>query len=504
LLIANFTLPGNLTFSTITELQENVSIWGETWFRPIGEANPLRSLSEITTLLIIVFVTHASVSAFLSGERRKAIMVGGTILLFTVIAGIHTLLVDRGAINTPYMISWGFVAIAISLGNELVDQASKAAQLSRDVRESEIRWRTLLESAPLGIMGSDSDGVISYANRFVENMLGYSRDRMVGRKIVEFAPENLRSELDHRIKAAKVDELPALAEFPLLSNFGSARRIRWSIVRLHDNSDRVSGYIAICEDITELREAEDNLRYSERAIERYDRAAFFVEIASSLAHELNQPLSAILNNAQAGRRLLDQDGNSNEHLDEIFVDIANDDIRAGKVIDGMRRMLEQGEIKAVETDLSSLVAEVRRIVSGEFLGANIAVRINIPANIDRVYVGRTEIQQVLMNLFLNAVRIFREAGTTSPMVAIDARQVLDRVEITISDNGPGMDKATAERIFEPFYTTRKEGLGMGLSISRRIVELHGGQLKCDSDLGEGARFTFTVPAYESNIEAKSA
>lgn len=493
-LAVNLFLPGNLTYSSITQLEQHVTAWGENWSQPVGTANPFRVAVDVTTLLIIAYVLHATIAAFRSGERRKAIAVGGAVLLFLTVAGIHTILVDEGTISTPYMISWAFVAIAFSLGNEVVYQASTAAQWSRELSQAETRWRMLLENVPLGIMGADRNGTITYANKSFETILGYPKEQLIGSSIVKFAPENLQIELGDRI--ARAGGTPAQAEFPLVSSRGSIRQVRWSVVSLLDAKRQVSDFIAICEDISELKKAEAELRGFERTIEHFDRAAFLVELSSGLAHELNQPLTAILNNAYAGRRILDRDDTPNEELDEILADIVRDDIRAGKVIESTRRMLQKGKMEVRKSALASLVADVRGILSGETVSAGITIAVNIPDDLPPVAVGRVEIQQVLMNLLLNAIRVLKETHPNKPTICLGAHKKGERVKITISDNGPGIDAKTQARLFEPFFSTRKDGLGMGLPISKRIVELHGGKLECKSDAESGTTFTFSVPVHE--------
>jgi PAS domain S-box-containing protein len=502
-MVVNVVMPGNLTFTSLDRLEQGVTAWGETWSQPVGDANPFRVTTDIATLLIILYVLDASVRSYRAGDRRNALVVGGAILFFIVLAGIHTPLVDGGIVKTPYMISWAFVAIAIALGAEIVDRASRSAALGVALRDEELRWRTLVENVELGVLGGTVDGNISYSNRFMEEMLGYGRTALHGHNISEFTPPGLRSEMELRLQRARIHGPPPRVEFPLVDAGGGIRHMRWSLVAVRGGGDRITGYIAICEDMTALKNAEQDLRDSERTIERFDRASFLVEIASGLAHDLNQPLAAILANAQAGRRMIEQDPPPLEEIAEILDDIAEDDMRAGSVIQSMRGLLQKGEMSSAEADLRELISKVRLMLEGDLRQAGIRLETDYPDDLPPVLVGKTEIQQVVMNLLVNAIRILRTEKVPDPVIAIGARREGSRIEVSVTDNGPGLDAEECARIFERFYTTRKDGLGMGLPISKRIVELHGGALACSSRPGAGATFTFSVPMSTAMPEQKN-
>ncbi len=491
--IINWAFPGNLTFSNLEMMRANVSGWGETWYQPVGKKNPFVVLADFATLLIIFFVADATVRSFRAKDRRKSTVVGGSILFFIVVAGVQTPLIDANILQTPYMLSWAFVAIAISLGIELVDQALKTIALRKQVEESEGRWRTLLENVDLGVVGLTTDGKINFTNRFIEKLLDYSPDELLGNNLVDMVPAQWRDAIQQRLHLAKTKGPRKHTEIPLVAANGETKHIRWSTVGLYNNGGEINGFMAICEDVTALKHTEAELRTSERTIERFDRAAFLVEIGSSLAHELNQPLAAILSNAQAGKRMLSFDPIPVDEITEILTDIADDDVRAGQVIRSMRRLLQNADMKFVETELGYVISQVHQILSGELAQARIAFNVDIPDELPKILVGKIEIQQVIMNIVGNAIQALKTANTPSPAICIKARANGKKVCVQIHDNGPGMDKHTRSQLFEPFFTTRSDGLGMGLSISQRIVELHGSKLKCRSKPKEGTLFEFEVP-----------
>lgn len=500
----NVVMPGNQTFTSIEEMRQNTSFWGETWSQPIGEPNPFRWVADVATLLIVLYVADAARQTYKSGNRNKALVIGGAILFFIISAGIQAPLVDFGILQTPYMISWAFVAIAIALGMEVAFEAARAASLKSEIRAGEARWHALVENVQLGVLGASVDGEIAYSNRFMEDMLGYNRDQFRGRNVADFAPESFRNELAQRIqRARKVGPQPRTV-FPLVDVKGNVRQIRWSFVASRDPEGLIDGYMAICEDVSELRKAETELRASERDIERFNRAALLVEFASGLAHELNQPLAAILSNAQAGRRILEEDDPPIDEIRSILDDIADDDMRAGKIIQSMRRMLQQSELEKKPVELPAMIADLRHIFESELQMSGIELVTEIPEDIPQIYAGRVEIQQVLLNLFSNAIKVLAAEDAAEPQIKIAARNEDERIHITLSDNGPGLDDGALEKIFQPFYSTSKDGLGMGLPISRRIVELHDSTLQCRSAQGKGVEFAFSLPVFTPAPELTDA
>jgi PAS domain S-box-containing protein len=351
----------------------------------------------------------------------------------------------------------------------------------------------LLENVELGVIGFSLDGKITFANRFVERLLDYGAGDLVGENVINLAPNHLREELTARLDRARRLGARSQVDFPLVSKGGDTKEIRWSFVSLRNDNDEISGYLAICDDLTALKRAEAALRSSEREIERFDRAALMVEIGASLGHELNQPLAAILINGQTGKRMLGSDPVPLEDIAEIFTDIIDDTTRAGRVVESVRGILRRGEMKQVASDLKPLFEEVNHILRGELLKKRIKIIIDFQDNLPKVFVGRIEIQQVFLNILNNSVRILNSNGVSNPSIKVSAHRSGEMVKIRVSDNGPGIAEPTLRKIFDPFVTSRADGLGMGLAISRRIVDLHGGCLHCESRLGNGACFEFTLP-----------
>jgi two-component system sensor kinase FixL len=218
------------------------------------------------------------------------------------------------------------------------------------------------------------------------------------------------------------------------------------------------------------------------------------ELTASLAHEVTQPLTAIFSNAQAGQRLLATDVVNLEEVREILNDILADDKRAADVIRRLRVLLQKGDLEFVSLDLNKVVGEVTWLVRNDAVLRNVAMSLELAPGLPRVHGDRVQLQQVVLNLVLNGFEAMREPGAGERTLVIrTAREDTAVVRVEVQDSGVGVDEKDADRIFQPLYTTKAEGLGMGLAIARTIVAAHGGRLEAANNLLGGATFHFTLP-----------
>ncbi|WP_437727175.1 hybrid sensor histidine kinase/response regulator [Sorangium sp. So ce861] len=245
------------------------------------------------------------------------------------------------------------------------------------------------------------------------------------------------------------------------------------------------------------RAAEGEAQAAREELAALSRVSAMRALAASIAHELNQPLAAILSNAQAAQRLLARTSPDVVEARAALDDIAADDRRAAEIIRRMRARLGEGELGAAALDLNELVREVRRLLAGAALRAGATVRLELAPGLPRVRGDGAALQLVLGNLLVNAF----EAVSCRPP---EARRVVvrthaggeGRVELSVTDSGEGVPAGDLERIFEPFFTTKARGLGVGLAISRSIVEAHGGRLWAERVPGEGATLRCALPAWD--------
>jgi C4-dicarboxylate-specific signal transduction histidine kinase len=231
------------------------------------------------------------------------------------------------------------------------------------------------------------------------------------------------------------------------------------------------------------------------------RVATLGEMATALAHELNQPLAAILSNAQAARRFLATGGITTGELEAILDDIVRDDKRAGSVIQNLRSMVGKQPAARESCSLNELVREVLELMHGEFLEANVEVRPTYAPALPQTLVGRVELQQVIVNLLVNAIQAMADTPVGQRTIGIETHVEPGEVTVDIHDRGPGIPPERLATIFAPFVSTKKEGLGMGLSICRRIIENHRGRIEARAREDGGATFRFSLPAEASRTKA---
>jgi signal transduction histidine kinase len=224
------------------------------------------------------------------------------------------------------------------------------------------------------------------------------------------------------------------------------------------------------------------------------RVSAMGELTASLAHELNQPLTAILNNAQVAQQLLTRAVVDVVELREILDDIVADDRRAADVIRRLRRLLRKGDLEYVPLDLNEIVTEVARLVTSDAAIRDVSLRLTVAPDLPGVRGDRVQLQQVLLNLVLNGLDAMRTLAVGDRILSIRTfREDETFVGVAVRDTGPGIAAKDADHIFEPLYTTKTEGIGMGLAIARTIVGAHGGRLATQNNVDGGATFQFILP-----------
>jgi C4-dicarboxylate-specific signal transduction histidine kinase len=247
------------------------------------------------------------------------------------------------------------------------------------------------------------------------------------------------------------------------------------------------------------KQAEHEAQRLRQDLAHIGRVSALGELTASLAHELNQPLTAILSNAQAAERLLAADVVNLEEIREILKDIVDDDKRAGDVIRRLRGLLKKGDLEFVSLDLNQIASEVAWLVRNDALTRNVSMSLELARGLPRVRGDRVQLQQVVLNLVLNGLEAMRELSTGDRTIVIrTARDGAAAVRLAVQDSGIGIDEANVDRMFQPLHTTKAQGLGMGLAITRTIVDAHGGLLGAANNKEGGATFYFALPLGTEN------
>jgi two-component system sensor kinase FixL len=255
------------------------------------------------------------------------------------------------------------------------------------------------------------------------------------------------------------------------------------------------GAVVSFTDVTERRRMELEAQQTRQELAHFTRVSTIGELTASLAHELNQPLTAILSNAEAAEQLLETAALPLEKLREILQDIVKDDRRAVEIIRRLRGLLARGAVEPAALDVNEMVSEVGHLVSADAAVRNVSVRLNLAPDLPPIWGDRVQLQQVVLNLLLNGLDAMPDADRDGGRLLLEtARSGPLSVRIAVRDSGTGIDGATLEQIFDAFYSTKAAGMGMGLTIARQIVEAHGGRLEARNNPEGGATFSFTLPA----------
>lgn len=499
--VASIVSQGNLTFATVEKVDYLTTPWGEAYGVASGEFHPFKVLADMASLAIMIFVGDAAVTAYRAGRRQKAIRTGGAILFFIVVAGVHTPMVDAGLVKTPFVISLVFVAICFSLALDLADDVVRSVQLNAVLLKERQRWDALTENVDLAVIRVDGEGRIAYVNPFLERISGRSVHQLVGAPVSLLVPEEDRLEVE-KLSSSTLDwKSRARKRRPLKSVGGATHQLVWYSVGLRSETGEADGFISFGQDITDQMKAEDESRTTRREIERLTRALALGELSSSLAHELSQPVAAILSNTQTLQISRARSGAQKDETDEILQDIFSDTQRAKSLLHQVREFVFK---KAPETeifDFTEAVSEVVEMLTNEAQTRQVRIKMpnsSVPCDVDA---ARLEIQQVIMNLLLNSIQAIGDRGNPGRILVSWQCTGDQIVKIAIDDNGPGLKPEVLKSAFDPFVTTKSTGTGIGLAVSKRIVERHGGSISASqSELG-GARFTITLPI-QANEDVK--
>src|ERR1051326_3599944 len=306
----------------------------------------------------------------------------------------------------------------------------------------------------------------------------------------------------------KVPLLPAQMEFSRSKEFrieAPGKGLRWYLARYHtefgpDNTPaRISGLFV---DVTTRKIAELEADGQRKQLTHMMRVAALGELSGGIAHELSQPLAAILANAQAAQALLAQKHRDEEMLSEILADIVQEDFRAGQVVHRLRRLLKRGEQQLVPTSVNDLITSTLSLLHSEFVGRKVKVETELDGGLPIVSGDPVQLQQVLLNLMMNAMEAMANTPAQNRVLSVVTRVAKDGcIEARITDRGPGIGSGELGRLFEPFFTTKGHGLGLGLSICSTIIQSHRGQLRLSKPHGGGAVAVLRLPVRLELAEA---
>ncbi|HSE12034.1 MAG TPA: PAS domain S-box protein [Rudaea sp.] len=635
-LLPDFLTGVNLNFVEITSLHR-VPVWGGGFLAaPIGVPNPWMVLGQMSIVVLVVFLIDALVSGVRRGsaeQRRKVILVCGSMIVFLVISAAWTLAVVSGVLHAPLTVNPAFLAVLVAMSYELGGDVLRAAQLAQNLsvseahlrdaeqrvdmavrgagiglwtrnlvdeeswvsetgmrmlgfaadekwdrtrfyqrlhpgdaeklqgavaaalqgegdlkgeyrivgsdgrtrwiavrgqaefdangvplrthgvlidmterRQAEERLRLVVETSPTALLMVDSQGLITLVNREAEAVFGYAREELVGMQVDTLVPR--------RHRGRHVDDRSAFSGQPSARAMGAGRElfarrkdggeipVEVALSPVEDDPD-LSVLVSIA-DISARKNAERELAIQRDELAHLSRVVLLAELSGSLAHELNQPLTAILSNAQAAVRFL---AHSPPNLDEVrdsLTNIVENDKRAGEVIRRLRAMLRKERADHRNLDLNDVVLDVLRIIRSDLLNRNVEFKLELTPDPLAVEGDRVQLQQVLLNLVMNAADAMAEVREDRQITIRTGLAGSGRVEVAVADVGRGIPEEDLERIFSPFVTSKTSGIGLGLAVCASIMQTHRGSIWATNNATRGATLYFSLPSLGDSSHPQSA
>ena len=519
--------------------------------RGYWEAWPLRFLSNAASAVIIVPPMLTTVDAFRRAQRLSRRHLVEACALALCVAGLGSLVLAEGAIwsGAPPLLVCGFLPLLLWAATRFGQVGASWALLGlvAATMGSIVRWPTALDgqneilmlqsiflliSIPVLYLGALHGDLRRYVRE-----LGTAADRYhmataagsIGvwewtpstdhlfihphlKRLLGYEDHEIANTVDgwmrhyHPDDREKVRQLARACVGGEVESFEIEHRMldvdgatRWLLTRGAPVQGDIGGNIRLvgtCVDVTERKRIEEELRSLHQELAHLTRVGMLGELSGALAHEINQPLAAILSNAQAAQRLIDRESPDLAEIRESLKDIVEADKRAGDVIHQLRAMLRKGEAQFQPLDLNAIVGEVLDLAHSDLVAHQVTVASKLASDLPLVRGDRVQLQQVLLNFVMNACEAMSATPPTGRVLTIATASAEGQsVMISVVDTGRGISPELRERLFEPFVTTKSDGLGLGLSICRSIVSAHGGTLSAENNAHGGAAFRISLPTY---------
>ena len=370
------------------------------------------------------------------------------------------------------------------------------ARLYRDLAEREARIRRLVDANIIGIMIWDLEGRILEANDAFLRMVGYERGDLVSSTVrwTDLTPPDWRDrDEQHWVPTLKASGSLQPFEKEFFRKDGSRVPVLIGVATFEGGGNQGVAFVI---DLTERKHAADALRTLQMELAHANRLATMGQLAASIAHEVNQPIGAARNNAHAALRFLVRESPDLGEVREALESVVTDTYRASDIIGGIRDQVKKVPPRIEGVDLRDAIIEVIALIRGELSKQRVTVQTRLSESLPLARADRVQLQQVILNLILNAIEALVAArGELRELVISAEANAIEGLLISVADSGPGIAAEDRERIFDSFYTTKADGVGIGLSICRSIVDAHGGRLWADAHHPRGAVLKFTLPVY---------
>ncbi len=391
--------------------------------------------------------------------------------------------VPRYAPNGAFL---GYIGTALDITDRRRNEAA--------LRASETRYREVVESQTGYVCRFLPDTTLTFVNEAYCRSCGREREQLIGTKLLDLMPERVRTLVRIQVESAALLRGPCDWEQEATLPDGSICWQHWAFHAIFNADGQVDEFQAIGHDITDRKRAEEATRNLAHAT----RLAVVGELTAMIAHEVNQPLCAILSNAEAAETLLTLKEPPLPEVGRILAEICKEDLRASEVIRRIRGLVRNRDIQMQPLDLNEVASGVLQLVASDAKRRRVHLRSELTSGLPLVSADRTHIEQVLLNLIVNGMDAMQNTRESARELTVATRRNGDdTVEVGVSDRGSGIPTDKMSRIFESFFTTKPDGMGLGLPIARSIIEAHRGRIWAESSPGGGATFRFTVRTVEA-------
>lgn len=471
---------------------------------------PVRPSLVMPSLAAVVAVAIFVTDTLTPLDIAVAVLYVAVVLLAMDFAGRRGILIVAGACATLTVLSYAithehdpasgpFLRCLISLVAIAITGALAARHQGTIVSLRE--HASLLDLTHDTIFVRNQDDVITYWNRAATELYGWRPEQAIGRKAAELLHTEFPVPFDDIMS-----ELMRTGrwEGELVHIARDGRRLvvasRWALQR--DGRDRPGAILETNHDISDRRQVEDGLTRAQRELAHVARVATLGELTASIAHEVNQPLAAVVTNGEACLRWLGRPVPDVGQARASVENMIKNGQRASEVVRRLRALSRKSDPSYAPLALADVVNDVVLLIGRELQGHRTALGVNVADGLPLVQGDRVQLQQVVMNLLMNGMQAMDGVGARPRRLVVEIARSADgpkSIVLTVSDAGPGIDPASLGRLFDAFFTTRQDGMGMGLSISRSIVEAHGGRIWATNRPEGGARFHVSLPIAEERI-----
>jgi two-component system sensor kinase FixL len=501
ILATNFLVEPNFNFQSIDSIAR--IRWLGEWVTIVDRATTAQRQwgATLTTILLFAYIVDACVVAWRTGSsenRRRTLVFGTGVSLFFIPAIVNFQLVIWGVWRTPLLIAPPFLIALGAMGFEMSREILRASRLAAELRESERALQLAASAGGLGLWSWNAHTGEVWTTAEGLTMFGLEKSTPLAPAALAhmIAPEDL-AHIDECVKSLKQSETEQELQFRIHTSNGSTR---WILARGRGEFEpqgQIARIRGVVRDVTAQHKTMHEIEDLRANVAHSSRVTALGHLSFALAHELRQPLAAMQSNIESAQMVMQRpDPFDPAEVEGILSDIRRDSQRAADVIDRMRSLMNRHEVEQFPIAMEGIVQDVAALVRTDAIRRGVALQIRLEGNSLTVLGDRVHLSQVLINLILNAMDAMSATPPAQRRSTIGARRNDDgRIEVSVTDSGPGIATETFARLFDPFFTTKPFGMGIGLSICRMIVESHNGRLWAENNPAGGATFRVSLPPH---------